>query len=208
MAATGAALKRRNLPLQRTVVPPMRTMMASLALAMATACGPAAETDVTEAAPPTAVEDSLTPIPTDPLAGPSGLDSLTWIYDDGTSNGSGRPRLIYSARSSDELGLNLQCGTPGAVEALIVRNGPDVVPATYQFTLQSGVASTVLTGATQGEPASEMFVRASVPASDPVLVSLRDTGRVSLMDDGVTHVFDAIDAQERQAIRQFFAACV
>jgi hypothetical protein len=207
MAATGAALKHRNLPLHRAVVPPMRTMMASLAL-VATACGPTPEPDVTEAAPPPAVEDPLAPIPTDPLAGPSGLDSLTWMYNDGTGNGSGRPRLIYSARSSDELGLNLQCASLGAVEALIVRNGPDVVPATYQFTLQSGSASTVLTGATQGEPASEMFVRASVPANDPVLVSLRDTGRVSLMDDGVTHVFDAVDEQERQAIRQFFAACV
>jgi hypothetical protein len=130
------------------------------------------------------------------------------MYDDGTGNGSGRPRLIYSARASDELGLNLQCAAPGAVEALIVRNGPDVVPATYQFTLQSGTASTVLTGAAQGEPASEMFVRANVPANDPVLMSLRDTGRISLMDDGVTHVFDAIDEHERQTIRQFFAACV
>ena len=207
MAATGAALKRRNLPLHRAVVPPMRTMMASLVL-MAAACGPAPETDVTEAAQPTPVENPLAPVPTDPLAGPSGLDSLTWMYDDGTGNGSGRPRLIYSARSSDEVGLNLQCASPGALEALIVRNGPDVMPATYQFTLQSGSASTVLTGAADGEPASEMVVRASVPASDPVLVSLRDTGRVSLMDDGVTHVFDAIDAQERQAIQRFFAACV
>jgi hypothetical protein len=185
----------------------MRTMMASLAL-MAAACGPAPESDVTEAAPLTPVEEPFAPVPTDPLAGPSGLDSLTWIYDDGTSNGSGRPRLIYSARSSDELGLNLQCAAPGAVEALIVRNGPDVMPATHQFTLQSGVASTVLTGAATGEPASEMVVRASVPANDPVLVSLRDTGRISLMDESVTHVFDAIDAHERQTIRQFFAACI
>jgi hypothetical protein len=130
------------------------------------------------------------------------------MYDDGTGNGSGRPRLIYSARASDELGLNLQCASPGAMEALIVRNGPDVMPATYQFTLQSGTASTVLTGAATGEPASEMIVRAPVLASNPALVSLRDTGRVSLMDDGVTHVFDAIDDQERLAIQQFFAACV
>jgi hypothetical protein len=190
-----------------TVVPPMRTMMASVVLAMAAACGPTAERDVTEAAP-TAVEEALAPIPTDPLAGPSGLDSLTWIYSDGTTNGAGRPVLMYSARASDEMGLNLQCAAPGAVEALIVRNAPDIVPATHQFTLQSGVASSVLTGAATGEPASEMFVRASIPASDPVLVGLRDTGHVSLMDDGVTHVFDAIDDQERQAIRRFFAACV
>jgi hypothetical protein len=186
----------------------MRTLMASLALAIAAACGPTPETDVTEAAPTSAVEQPLAPIPTDPLAGPSGLDALTWMYDDGTTNGAGRPRLLYSARASDEMGLNLQCAAPGAIEALIVRNAPDVVPATHQFTLQSGVASTVLTGAATGEPASEMFVRANVPAGDPVLVGLRDTGRVSLMDDGVTHVLDAIDDQERQAIRQFFAACV
>lgn len=185
----------------------MRTMLASLALVAATACGPTPEADVTEAASPAVAEDPLAPVPTDPLAGPSGLDSLTWMYDEGASNGSGRPRLIYSARASDELGLNLQCAGPGAVEALIVRNGPDVVPATYQFTLQSGTASTVLTGATQGEAASEMFVRASIPATDPVLVNLRDTGRVSLMDVGRTHVFDAIDEHERQVIRQFFAAC-
>ncbi|HET9231329.1 MAG TPA: hypothetical protein VFO00_08570 [Vitreimonas sp.] len=186
----------------------MRTMMASLALALAAACGPTPEAAITEAAPPAAAGDPLAPVPADPLAGPSGLDSLTWIYDDGTGNGSGRPRLLYSARSSDELGLNLQCAAPGVVEALIVRNGPDVVPTTYQFTLQSGVTSTVLTGATQGEPASEMFVRASVPASDPVLVSLRDTGRVSVTDNGRTHVFDAIEEHERQTIRQFFAACL
>ncbi len=141
------------------------------------------------------------------MAGPSGVDSLTWIYDDAASNGAGRPRLMYSARASDEMGLNLQCAAPGAVEVLIVRNAPDVVPATHQFTLQSGSASTVLTGAASGEPASEMFVRASVPGNDAVLTSLRDSGRISLMDGGVTHVFDAIDDQERQAIRQFFAAC-
>lgn len=175
---------------------------------MAAACGPAPESDVTEAAPTAALNETLAPIPTDPFAGPSGLDSLTWMYDDGTTTGAGRPRLLYSARASDEMGLNLQCAAPGAIEALIVRNAPDVVPATHQFTLQSGMASTVLTGAASGEPASEMVVRASVPATDPVLVSLRDTGRVSLMDDGVTHVFDAIDNRERQAIRQFFAACV
>jgi len=207
MAATAAWLKRRNLALHRAVVPPMRTVMASVALAMAAACGAVPESDVTEAAS-TAVEEPLAPIPTDPLAGPSGLDSLTWIYSDGTTNGAGRPVLMYSARASDEMGLNLQCAAPGAVEALIVRNAPDVVPATHQFTLQSGAASTVLTGAARGEPASEMFVRANVPANDPVLAGLRETGRISLMDDGVTHVFDAIDDEERQAIRQFFTACV
>jgi hypothetical protein len=181
--------------------------MTCLIAALLAACSPVPAPDAANAASPAPVEQTLAPIPTDPLSGPSGLDSLTWMYDDGATNGAGRPRLMYSARASDEMGLNLQCAAPGAVEASIVRDAPDVVPATHQFTLQSGVASTALSGAATGEPASEMFVRASIPVGDPVLAGLRDTGRVSLMDDGVTHVFDAINDAERQAIRQFFAAC-
>lgn len=181
----------------------MRTLI--LMAAILTACSPAPAPE--QPAAPAENEPAAT-IPTDPTAGPSGLDSMTWMYAGATENGSGRPRLIYSERSSDALGLNLQCVGPGNVEALIVRNAPDVVPANWQFTLQSGEASTVLTGAASGEPASEMIVRASVPANDPVLAGLRSTGRISLMDEGRTHVFDAINAEELQTIGRFFAACM
>lgn len=180
----------------------MRTI-AALAVLLA-ACAPAPETD-----PEPAVRAAEEPLmtPTDPSAGPSGLDAMTWMYSGPTENGSGRPRLIYSERSSDALGLNLQCVAPGSVEVLIVRMAPDVVPANWQFTLQSGEASTLLIGAATGEPASEMMVRASLPASDPVLAGLRTTGRISLTDDGRTHVFDAINNAELQTIGRFFNAC-
>lgn len=182
----------------------MRMVMAFAVLLAA--CGAAPGPETAPAAP--AVEEPLAMVPTDATAGPSGLDAMTWIYAGPTENGSGRPRLIYSERSSDALGLNLQCAGLGNIEAMIVRNAPDVVPANRQFTLQSDGASTVLTGAATSEPAGEMIVRASVPANDPVLTSLRATGRISLSDDGRTHVFDAINDTELQTIGRFFDACV
>lgn len=149
---------------------------------------------------------ALAPIPTDPAAGPSGMDALTWMFDGPEQNGAGRPRLMYSARASDEMGLNLQC-SGDSVQVLIVRNAPDVVPETWSFSLLSGPHAAELNGETEGEPASEMFVRAQLALASPVLTNLHDTGAISLRDGGEVRVYDAINAQERDEIARFFEAC-
>lgn len=150
--------------------------------------------------------DVSSAIPTDAAAGPSGADSLTWMFDGPEENGAGRPRLMYSARASDEMALNLQC-SGDEVQVLIVRNAPDVVPQSWSFTLISGPHEAHLVGQTEGEPASEMFVRSPLALSSPVLTNLRETGAVSLREDDRVRVYDAINAQERAEISEFFAAC-
>jgi hypothetical protein len=179
------------------------TLPALLLAAMLAACGQARN----ETPPPEPkLEPSIPPIPMDAAAGPSGADSLTWMFDGPEENGAGRPRLMYSARASDKMALNLQC-SEDAVQVLIVRNAPDVVPRSWSFALISGPHEAELVGQTEGEPASEMFVRAPLALSSPVLTNLRETGAISLREDDRVRVYDAINAQERAEISEFFAAC-
>lgn len=152
-----------------------------------------------------AVSAPFPSIPVDANAGPSGMDTLTWFHD---SNGrDGRLRLMYSAHGSDEMALNLQCDDDG-VDALILRMAPqDQTVAAWPFTLISGDQRTVLNGAVEASEDGQLFITALTPTTDPTLTRLRDTGELSLEDSEGAHVFNAIDDQERTAIRDFFAAC-
>jgi hypothetical protein len=190
----------------------MRNLCALLALAFVLpACAPdPAPVQKTAEAPsqpaPGVIDPPLPPIPMAADAGLSGQDSLTWFFDNHGRNGA--PRLMYSARGSDEMALNLQCRTPGTVTALIVRAATEPKPATWPFTLTSGAEKLELQGAVAAE--GDLFViEAEMPDSAPVLAALHSSGQLSIED--ASHVsampLNAINDAERAEIGRFLAAC-
>lgn len=176
---------------------PNAPAVAIIAAALLAACGQPAP------APPAAEEAPTPPaltIATDAAAGPSGVDALTWVFDH--AQGSGRPRLMYRSVGVEGMALNLQC-LGDEVQVALSRAGP--APEAWPFTLTSGEVSADLAGAPEGE--SEVVVRATLPANAPVLQHFTETGELSETDNGITTPMNAINDDERAAIRAFFEAC-
>jgi hypothetical protein len=154
----------------------------------------------------TAPQNEPLGVPHNDAAGPAGRDDLTWIFNDGRSNGSGVPRLIYSARSSDELGINFQCRQRGLITVLILRSDPRG-PKTWPFALVSGPEKQSLKGSVVRSEDSLLFIEATTSATAPIYQQLRRTGMLTVTDETHAREYNAIDTTERKAIADFFAAC-
>jgi len=180
----------------------MRALVIAAALTAISACGQTTveKAERTEAPGPTAPADRAPSptIPTDPAAGPSGADNMTWHF---THYEGQAPALRYGSYGSEDQAIALRC--EGARIAAILWRGQQ--RETWPFTLQSGGAHANLNGVGEGD--SEVAVTAHVPRSSPVMAAFRQTGDLTLSEDGQSWVMDAINDQERQAIAQFFAAC-
>lgn len=183
-----------------------RLSLALLALSMSAACGEREGATVDSDRMELAARSPAAPIPKDANAGPAGSDDLTWIYTPATESGAGRPRLMYSARESDQMGLNLQCSDTEII-LTIVRYGPEEIPRTWPFDLKSGDARLTVMGEPEGEPGGDLIVRAREGRGAPLFAAFRQSGELSLFDEGRENFYDAIDDTERAAIAQFFAAC-
>lgn len=128
---------------------------------------------------------------------------MTWQYAAAGSVNSGArlARLMYASYGSEGLALNLQCDG-GNMYARLWRGERR---ERWPFALQSGSVRADLVGTTEGD--SEVIVTASLPVSAPVLTAFRESGELTLIDQGTRVIMDAIDSSERQAISDFFAAC-
>lgn len=142
----------------------------------------------------------------DPAAGRSGQDSLTWIFDE---NGrDGRPRLMYGARASDEMAVNLQCERGSRqVDILVIRmENESRRGGRWPFLLVSGDERSTLDGVVEGD--SELHVSARLSLDAPVLTAFLASQNLAVGDPGQTLTeANAINAQERAAIAAFFEAC-
>jgi hypothetical protein len=184
----------------------MKKLTACLMLASVLAgCGQTIEAPPPDAPGPTAPADAApTPtIPTDPSAGPSGADNMTWQFNPPNSPNVGSPlaRLMYASYGSEGMALNLQCENDTVYARLWRGQQREVWP----FSLRSGAARADLRGTTEGE--SEVIVTATLPVTAPVFTAFRGSGDLTLIDGDRTVVMDAINDQERQAIAGFFTAC-
>jgi len=190
-------------------------MVPVLMAAMATACGrepqetPArAELPVEQAAPVAQEPEQPpeAPIPQDASKGPSGIDTAMWFGD---TLQSGVKRLMYSARHSDEMAINMQCRTPGLVTATIVRNtgGAPTAQDAWPFTLMSGDEIVDLEGKVVRTDSDVLFVEAELPVASPVLATMARTGNASLRDGERTVEMNAVSDGERRAIGDFVKAC-
>lgn len=172
------------------------------AAAAVVACGQTAETvDRTDVPGPTVAADQAPspPIPTDPAAGPSGTDNMTWHF----SQYEGQlAALRYASYGTEDQAIALRC--EGDRVAAILWRGQQ--RDRWPFTLRSGATRADLNGVGEGD--SEVFVTAHVARNSPVMMAFRETSDLTLTEDGTTWVMDAINDQERQAIAQFFTACV
>jgi hypothetical protein len=181
-----------------------------LTLAVAGGCSPEAEApaaDQPARKPPAASPlPPLEPVPTDPSAGRSGQDGLTWMFDH--SGRDGRARLIYSARASDELAVNFQCDPgSGEVRVLVIRTGPpDRPPGPWRFALRSGGRTTTLEGEVEGS--EELYVTGRASLEAPAIAAFRASHRLAVGDPGQPFTeANAVGDAERTAIDQFFQAC-
>ncbi len=186
------------------------TLMACTPTAPVDTPAPAEPPPRTDAPGPTVAPypaEPLPPIPQSDAAGPSGQDSLTWIFDDHGRDGV--PRLMYSARASDEMALNLQCRAPGTVTALIIRQVPGPKPDAWHFALISGDERMQLTGAIMSVEDDQIVVEAEVPAASPLLSAMAGSGLASIQDARRPEPtpMNAIDYDERKAIADFVSAC-
>jgi hypothetical protein len=174
-----------------------KSVLLALVTALA-ACGPIG------GEPATRTEDTPAPtVPNDVSAGPSGMDNMTWQFTStGSSNtGAANARLMYASHGSEDMALNLQCEG----DTIYARLWRGQQRESWPFTLQSGEVRADLRGTGEGE--SEVIVTASLPLSAPVLGAFRDSGELTLTEDGRTQTLDAINDLERQAISSFFQAC-
>lgn len=186
----------------------MRILVISAAL-FATACGQAAPPAEAPAQPPAPVEQ-MPVIPTDPAAGPSGADNMTWTFDPmgRGAGGASRPRLMYRSGGSEGMMLNLQCD-PGTNNGFVL-SMRDARQDSYPFTLQSGTVATELSAAPiqpDNGGAGEIAASAPVALDAPALTAFRSSGDLTITDNGRSFVLDAINDQERQTIAEFFRAC-
>lgn len=154
----------------------------------------------------TTSEDASLGVPHSDAAGPSGRDDLTWMFDGGSDNGASVARLIYSARGSDELGINLQCRQRGLITVLILRNDPRT-PRSWPFALVSGPERQSLVGAVVRAEDSLLFIEATTAATAPIYQQMRRTGMLTVSDQTHTREYNAINVTERRAIADFFPAC-
>lgn len=181
----------------------MMKLVACVAVAaLLAACGQVANTEPPPATS-VAVEEPVAAVPTNASAGPSGADNMTWQFTPANSStaGTSNPRLMYASYGSEGMALNLQCER----QTVYARLARDQQRENWPFTLLSGAARVDLTGTGEGE--SEVIVTASAPIASPAFAAFRDSGDLTLIEDGRTQVLDAINDQERHAIGSFFQAC-
>lgn len=131
---------------------------------------------------------------------------MTWIQD---RTGAGRLRLMYSARASDELGINVQCDSERVAHVLFVRYTPPPQEAleTWPFTLASGDVRAELAGAVERGGSDEITINGAIGLDTPLMRAFRQSGRLSLEEGGRTLEMNAINGDERAAIERFFTAC-
>ena len=190
----------------RVIVPIVMAVMAASACSAETPAP--VPTPVVEQPPAeeTPAEPPEKPIPQDASKGPSGIDTAMWFSD---TLQNGVKRLMYSARHSDEMAINMQCRTPGLVTALIVRNpgGAPKPPDAWPFTLMSGEETVDLEGKIAGADGEALYIEAELPTASPVLAAMAQTGNASLRDGERTVEMHAVGAEERAAIADFVKAC-
>jgi len=145
------------------------------------------------------------PVPVSDAAGRSGQDSQTWFTD--RTGGTNYPRLMYSARGSDEMGINIQCRDPGKLVVTIVRQQPGDKPNDWPFTLVSGSTRQELAGIVQRKEDDELFIEASSPTGLGIYAVLKADGQLTLQDSQGDHEMNAINDDERRAIANFFETC-
>lgn len=128
---------------------------------------------------------------------------MTWQYIAPNSQdvGTQLARLMYASYGSEGMALNLQCDG----DTVFARLWRGQQHESWPFSLQSGAVRADLVGSGEGE--SEVVVTAPLPLSAPVLASFRDSGDLSVIENGQTQVLDAINDAERAAIAAFFRAC-
>lgn len=182
----------------------MKILVTCVMAAAAAALGACGQTttaiDRTDVPGPAAAADQTPspPIPTDPAAGPSGTDNMTWHFAHYEGQ---QPGLRYGSYGSEGQAIALRC--EGDQVAAILWRGQQ--RDAWPFTLQSGAARADLNGVGQGD--SEVFVTATLPRNSPVMTAFRETSELTVTEGGTTWVMDAINDQERQTIAQFFTAC-
>ena len=151
-------------------------------------------------------EEALPPVPINAAAGEAGLDEWTWTHFR-TGGGDGFPVLVYGARGSDEVLINLQCREPGRITLLQMRDGlgegrdgPIVIASGDQRAVFD-----VTLGPDSGD--GKTPAAAPVPFDHPLLASFRETGRLSVATGDETRAADAIDEVETATIDRFFDSC-
>jgi hypothetical protein len=116
---------------------------------------------------------------------------------------------MYTNGGSDSWFMNIQCdaGTNNAFVLSMRDSGAD---ASWPFTLQSGAARAQLT-ATPIYPGDagggEIGTSAPIALGAPVMAAFRATGALTQVEDGRDFVSNAINAEERATIAEFFTAC-
>lgn len=129
---------------------------------------------------------------------------MTWMFD--RAGAENAARLMYSSRAGSDLLLNLQCNTQGVRAVAML--APEAA-GSWGFTLHSGELSTAVRGdvAAPSAPGAEIAATAPIARNDATLARLAETGEASIEFDDRILPINAINDTERQAIRDFFAAC-
>lgn len=137
-------------------------------------------------------------------AGPAGRDTLTWFDD--RQGADGARRLMYSARASDEVALNLQCRRAGWVTLLTFRSsGAGASP--WPVTFFSGETRQSFAFARDAWSDGFYPIVAEAPVNSPLFRALAPSGRLRMEHEGRVLHLDAVTPEERAAIARFFAAC-
>jgi hypothetical protein len=182
----------------------MKPSLAALALVLAlvaVACTPEASEVTIESS------EVIPPVPKASNLGPAGQDAHTWVFDAEGRNEA--PRLRYGAADNQETAIAFECRSTGKVTIVLDRLILGRKPKDWPFTLTSGNEERSFTGKLSRAHEDHMLVETVVPASDPILVALSLSGRLSLDDSSRLSPLplDTVDDSERQAIADFLEAC-
>jgi hypothetical protein len=173
------------------------------------ACTPKTPPEVARDTPGPAIappaSDRPPPIPVSDTAGRSGQDSQTWFTD--RTGGTNYPRLMYSARGSDEMSINIQCRDPVKLVVTIVRQQPGDKPREWPFTLVSGSTRQDFAGVVQRNEDDQLFIEAASTSGLDIYETLKASGQLTLHDSQGDHEMNAINEDERRAIGAFFDTC-
>ena len=151
-------------------------------------------------------EEPLPPVPINTAAGEAGRDEWTWTHFR-SGGADGFPVLVYGARGSDEMVINLQCRERGKITLLQMRGGVGE-GRDGPIVLTSGGQRTAF-DVTLGPDSGDGHTPAAAPAAfdHPLLAAFRKTGRLAVTSDGRSRAVDAIDDIEKATIARFFESC-
>ena len=125
-------------------------------------------------------------------------DTRGWFF-----NRDGEVKLAYGTPQSDDVPLMLSC-QPGTGRVFLSQGG---LRPGDGITLTSGSGRSTFYGMTEPDQLNGgLFVTAEASALNPVLTAFRDTGRITLDENGRPARLYATPA-EHQQIRQFFSTC-